>query len=476
MTGKIVIVGSGSAAWISAFMFKSLGNCSDITIIEPENNQPIGVGESTTPHFWFFLNRWCPYFNERDFLEKTGSTIKMGVVHSDWKIGQTFINPIDSLGRSVENELGLDVVRTWKISQGQSPAIGYEASAILKGLVPFEFYRNQLIQKANYAYHLNIDRTLDYFREIGLKEGIKIEKGSVVQVERTDRVSSLKLSDDREIKGDFFVDCTGQKRVLGENKFIEFNDLLLDSALTFKRDHGVEIPNYTLAKAEKFGWRWEIPVKDEMHVGLLYNREMIDEGRLQEETGGKIIRFKSGRSEKFISGNVLFVGLSSGFVEPLEATSIHSTLIQLFVFLTEYFRPDISFPNPVLESRYNSRFSAFWDSIRDWIRMHYIGTREDSEFWRESSRSSMSDELKVTLDLYKERMPRESDHHQKIYQSSLIFHVLGGMSMLSPEIAAREISFHGLEDSAMKKALRIEKENEDLIEKFVSHKFMLENI
>lgn len=479
MTGKkIVIVGGGSASWISAFMFKSLGGCSDITVIEPEVNQPIGVGESTTPHFWFFLNRWCPYFDEKDFLKKTGSTVKLGVVHSDWKIGKTFLNPIDSLGKTVENEIGIDLVRSWRVSKNLSPAVGYEAFAIARDLVPFSLDRGHLTQRANYAYHLNIDNTLAYFKAVALREGIKLVIGSVKSVQKTDRISSVTLEGERTIEGDFFVDCTGQKRLLSiDNRFIEYPELLLNSALISKRAHEDRIPNYTLAQAMPYGWKWEIPVREEIHVGRLYNRDMMDEEKLLEKVdGGKIIRFQSGRVEKFLSGNVLSVGLSSGFVEPLEATSIHSTLIQLFVFLTEYFRKDFSYPNNVLEKKYNNRFSIFWDSIRDWIRMHYVGAREDSLFWKESARAPKSESLSDMLETYEMRMPRENDAHQKIFQSSLLFQVLHGMDFLKSDAAQKELEFYGLTENSEKMALKVEKESFELIKSFISHRVLLENI
>lgn len=474
---KIVIVGSGTAAWISAFMFKSLGGCDNITIIEPINNQPIGVGESTTPHFWYFLNSWCPYFDEKDFIKKTGSTLKFGVVHKNWNgDGKYFLNPIDSLGKTNTNAfpLDLDIARTYCVSENIHPSIGYEALMIKNNLAPFEIINNTLIQKGNYAYHLNIDNTLTYFKVIGKKQGIKLIYNSVKNINKTDKIESLILDDGKEITADFFIDCTGQNRILSslfDNQFIEYPELPLNSALVYKQKHKNKIPNYTSAIATKDGWQWEIPVKNELHVGYLYNKELVNEEQLLEQIpDSKLIRFKSGRINKFLNKNVLSVGLSSGFVEPLEATSLHSTLIQLNVFLSDYFRPDIKYPNSFLENRYNEYFQKYWNSIRDWIRMHYITSRNNSIFWNEVQNLPISNNLQNLLDLYKIRMPRESDtKSNEIYQTALTFHILSGMNILNSSIAKNELIHYDLYNLAKEKYTNIVDNNNNYIKNFISH-------
>ena len=481
---KIVIVGGGTAAWISAFMFKSLGGCSDITVVEPEVNNPIGVGESTTPHFWFFLNRWCPFFNEKDFLKKTGSTIKYGVVHENW-LGddRSFLNPIDSLGRINKESfpLDFDYVRSYCVSKGMSTDVGYESSMIRNNLVPFEKTGETYKQKGNYAYHLNINNTLAYFKVVAEREGIKLIKSSVNEVKKSEKIESLKLSNGEEISGDLFVDCTGQKRILSswyDQKFVKYNELPLNSAITYSKEHEDQIRNYTLAKATGDGWQWEIPVKDKINVGYIYNSSLVDETRLMERFGSsEIIRFQSGRISKFLNRNVLSVGLSSGFVEPLEATSLHTTLVQLNVFLSEYFRPDLDYTNKVIEERYNKRMCRYWDSIRDWIRMHYFTTRKDTKFWQEVQLLDISRDLEEKMEIFKTRMPRESDiSPEEIYQNSLTFHVLEGMKILDPNIALAELDFYNLENEARRRYQEIHLDNQNFIRNFVSHKYYLDNI
>ena len=483
---KIIIVGGGTAAWISAFMFKSLGNCQDISVIEPEINQPIGVGESTTPHFWFFLNRWCPYFDEKDFIKKTGSTLKFGVVHENWTDdGSRFLNPIDSLGRINKESFptDFDYVRSYCVANGLDPAVGYEADVIKDGLVPFEATKNgNFSQKGNYAYHLNIDNTLTYFKVIGQKIGIKLIKSGVSRVNSSEGIDSLLLENGETIQGDFFVDCTGTKRILMNalhSPFILYKELPLDSAIIFKKRQETEIRNYTLAKATLDGWQWEIPVKNEIHCGYLYASDLVDESSLQEKFGpnSKLLKFQSGRTKKFLNKNVISIGLSSGFVEPLEATSLHASLVQLNVFLSEYFRPDFNYKNIVLEEKYNSRMGKFWDSIRDWIRMHYFTSRQDSLFWKEVQGLDLSLALEEKMEIFKLRMPRESDcQPDEIYQNSLTFHVLNGMNLLNPKIAERELDFYGLKETAVSRLLGIRKDCQNFTKNFVSHKYYLENI
>jgi tryptophan halogenase len=481
---KIIIVGGGTAAWISAFMFKSLGNCNDISVIEPEINQPIGVGESTTPHFWFFLNRWCPYFDEKDFLKKTGSTLKFGVIHENWMgDGKSFSNPIDSSGRLNKEHfpLDFDYIRSHCVESQIHPAIGYESLLMNQNLVPFERSGNSFLQKGNYAYHLNVDCAIAYFKIVGQREGIKSIKGTVREISGDEKINHLILSDERKIHGDLFVDCTGQNRILSNlfgQKFVQYKELPLDSAVIFKKPHGEEIPNFTRAIATEDGWQWEIPVKDEMHCGYIFNSKITDTDTIKEKfQSEKLVKFNSGRVEKFLNRNILSIGLSSGFVEPLEATSLHASLVQLNIFLSEFYRPDFSYENKLLEERYNNRMANFWDSIRDWIRMHYFTTRKDSIFWECVQLLDTSLKLEEKMEIFKTRMPRESDCNPgEIYQNSLTFHVLSGMGILNPNIARKELDFYGLSNIAKNDLDRITQKDQNFIRNFVKHKYYLDNI
>jgi tryptophan halogenase len=359
--------------------------------------------------------------------------------------------------------------------------IGYESLMIKNNLVPFEKAGESYKQKGNYAYHLNINNTLAYFKVVAEREGIKLIRASVNEVKRSEKIESIKLSNDEEIFGDLFVDCTGQKRILSgwyDQKFVEYNELPLNSAITYSKEHEDQIRNYTLAKATGDGWQWEIPVKDKINVGYIYNSSLVDETRLMERFGSsEIIRFQSGRISKFLNRNILSVGLSSGFVEPLEATSLHTTLVQLNVFLSEYFRPDLDYTNKVIEERYNKRMGKYWDSIRDWIRMHYFTTRKDTKFWQEVQLLDISIDLEEKMEIFKTRMPRESDIiPEEIYQNSLTFHVLGGMKILDPNIASAELDFYKLREEARRRHQEIHLDNQNFIRNFVSHKYYLDNI
>jgi tryptophan halogenase len=417
-------------------------------------------------------------------LKKTGSTIKYGVIHENW-LGddQSFLNPIDSLGRINKESfpLDFDYVRSYCISKGMPTDIGYESSMMKNNLVPFEKTGETYKQKGNYAYHLNINNTLAYFKVVAEREGIKLIKSSVNKVKKSEKIESLKLSNGEEISGDLFVDCTGQKRILSslyDQKFVKYNELPLNSAITYSKEHEDQIRNYTLAKATSDGWQWEIPVKDKINVGYIYNSSLVDETRLMERFGSsEIIRFQSGRISKFLNRNILSVGLSSGFVEPLEATSLHTTLVQLNVFLSEYFRPDLDYTNKVIEERYNKRMGKYWDSIRDWIRMHYFTTRKDTKFWQEVQLLDISIDLEEKMEIFKTRMPRESDIiPEEIYQNSLTFHVLGGMKILDPNIASAELDFYKLREEARRRHQEIHLDNQNFIRNFVSHKYYLDNI
>ena len=307
----------------------------------------------------------------------------------------------------------------------------------------------------------------------------KKDTGKVVDFkqDKDGMVKHLLLEGGKKVKGDFFIDCTGFARLLiskvEDNKWVSYKDnLLIDSALNFNYEHDEDEPikNYTHAWAQKYGWCWEIPTQTRMGCGYVFSSQYTDFDKAHDEIskavkkryGKKIdvqrqIKFNTGRYEKFWCKNVLSAGLSSAFIEPLEATSIHATMMQVTHFIENYYKEDMPFKVNELQEQYNSEMTQMWDNIRDFIVYHYITPRKDTKFWKESSSTKRwSPRLTKLMTMWKYKMPREVDYINDIGNNFysignvLWYQVAIGMKLFDPKLAKQELKRYGLYDDTKK--------------------------
>ena len=254
-----------------------------------------------------------------------------------------------------------------------------------------------------------------------------------------------------------------------ENKWVSYKDnLLVDSALNFnyEREENESIRNYTHAWAQKYGWCWEIPTQTRMGCGYVFSSQYTDFDKAYNEISKKIkrkikvqreIKFDTGRLEKFWCKNVLSTGLSSAFIEPLEATSIHATMLQITHFIENYFKIDMTFNCNLFQQQYNSEMTNMWDNIRDFIILHYKTPRKDTKFWIDSSKKErLTPKLKDMLEKWKYRMPRVIDYindkHNNFYYigNTLYYQILIGMKLLKSNLAKDELKDYGLYNDTKK--------------------------
>lgn len=491
MIKHIVIVGGGTAGW--ATMCLAIDRISadhniKLTIIEPKDLPIIGVGESTTGQFPLLIKTAKHLGDEAEFLRETGSTYKYGIRHSDWRVvGEHFDNPngfaTDNLTRYPTQDY--DHLRIYHVAQNNMPHTAFLSN---RAMAENKIYYMDYVPIANpypgflgkgggprffdlndHGYHLATWETVEYLRKKCLATGrINIINDKVVDVIRdeNDMVTKLKL-EHSEVEADFFIDCTGFKRTLikHNNKFISYkNSLLLDSAIAFPQvyQRGEKIRCYTHAKAMKNGWMWESPTQERMGRGYNYSSDLNTEDEimqeLEEHFGYEVpvlarIKYDSGRMDKFWRKNVLSTGLASGFLEPLEAASLHSTMKQIEHFFEAYFHGHLNMSGEVIQDKYNETIADFWDDIRDFMLWHYQNSRQDSEFWRHSSHADrLSDKLRGNMELWKIRLPRNDDYHNGKKGSLLTlgnilwYQTAIGMKLLDPKLAQQELDYFGLND------------------------------
>jgi tryptophan halogenase len=412
---KVVITGGGTAGWMAATTLSTyFGKLLDITLVESEEIGTVGVGESTVPPLVAFHKLLG--IDEQHFMRECAATFKAGIWFEDWgHIGEQYVHPFGRIG---ESTLVAEFHNFWlhARAQGSKVPLGeycHEWLAAKKG--KFGKRENPRI---NYAYHFDAALYARYLRRLSEPRGVKRVEGKIKTVrthEQTGFVEALELNDGRLIEGDFFIDCTGFRGLLIEGAlhtgFEDWNHWLpCDSAVAFQTIVEQPPQPYTACYAHTAGWRWNIPVQHRVGNGVVFSsRHMSDDEarhRLVTDSGGKpvkepwLIRIKAGRRKKAWNKNVVAFGLASGFVEPLESTSIHM-IMSACVRLAQLF--PFTGIKPSMVDHYNELSRHEIEHIRDFVCMHYYcNQRDDSPFWIECRKMEIPDSLRKRIDLFRE--------------------------------------------------------------------------
>jgi tryptophan halogenase len=487
---NIVVVGGGTAGWAAACYLRDTTNPQiKVTVVASKEIPIIGVGESTTGLFNDFLKQIG--LPEQVFMKETGATHKIGIQHRDWyKVGEHFNSPIGEAKRVANTYPSddYDFIKMFAIAENINDS-SLQAFCMKKNKVPFvradhpenNPYKQLLgyggyrdLRDNNTALHLDTYKTGQILKRFFLEKKVNTEyvEGTVDSFEKNEdgTIKCVKGKNNLKVEGDLFVDCSGFTRILlnsYENKFIEYGDQLLNNrALAFHIPYTSKtaIRSYTHAWAQKYGWLWMIPLQERYGAGYCFNDSFttVDEAKLEIEKVlrtkievQKDIKFKSGRFEKFWIKNVISTGLSSAFIEPLEATSIHATLYQLKHWIRYYFTQTLNFNNEHLQDSYNDDMTNMWDQIKDFIVYHYITPRNDTEYWKEaSSPKRWSKELKQKLGMWKDRTPRLPDfvrgNRNDFYHidDNLWLNISQGMHILDRDMVKRELIEYNQYESA----------------------------
>lgn len=418
---RVVIAGGGTAGWVAAAALSSqLSRLLDVTLVESDQIGTIGVGEATIPTHRTFHHMIG--VDEVEFMRATNATFKLGISFENWgALGDQYIHSFGKVGKSTWMA---DFHHLWL--QAKSEGYGGDLDDYCLELRAAEAGKFATSDKLdiNYAYHLDASRYAQYLRGLSEKRGVKRIEGKFVDVRQNAEsgfIESLILESGEEVDGDLFIDCTGFRASLIEKAMgVEFEDwshwLPMNSAAAVQTKSDAEILPYTRSIARGAGWQWRIPLQNRVGNGHVYCSDYISDDEatsvLMESVDGeplfdpRIIRFRTGRRKKMWEKNCIALGLSSGFLEPLESTSIHlfqiavTRLIQLFPF---------SGINPSLTNYFNRLADEEFEGIRDFIILHYFQTaRDDTVFWRDRQALDIPDSLKDRLALYRE--------HAVVYQ------------------------------------------------------------
>lgn len=398
----------------AASLAKLIGKNLDVSLIESDQIPTVGVGEATIPTM-LVLHQLLE-IKEQDFVTAVHGTFKLGIGFENWRnVNEDYIH---SFGYTGKDSWAAGFQHFWL--KGKQEGISKDYGQYCPELVAAKDNRFAILpnQSLNYAYHIDAGLYAGFLRKIAEEHGVKRVEGKVVEVsvdEQSGYIEHVKLESGEILEGDLFVDCSGFRGLLIEQALHTGYDdwshwLPCDSAVAVQtRSVGPPIP-YTRSIAREAGWQWRIPLQSRVGNGLVYcSRYLSDEDAIQTIldnvegetiTEPRVIKFRTGRRRKHWNKNCVAMGLASGFIEPLESTSIH--LIQRAIIRLIQMFPYNGMREPEV-SEFNRQMDDEIENIRDFIILHYhVTNRDDTKFWRHCRKMSIPESLQHRIDLFKE--------------------------------------------------------------------------
>jgi tryptophan 7-halogenase len=420
---KLVIVGGGTAGWMmaaAASRFLQDGQ-REITLVESEVIGTVGVGEATIPPILNF-NAMLG-IDENEFVQATQATFKLGIEFVNWgNIGERYLHPFGSIGRDLHGVAFHQFWTKFRLREDVAALGEYSmahVSAMAGKFAPGSGDPRSPLSQLGYAYHFDAGLYAKFLRNYAEDGGVSRKVGRISSVElvpETGFVKGLLLEGGDRIEGDLFVDCSGfRSLLLGDALGVKYRDwsqwLPCDSALAVPSARTSPLLPYTRSTAHTAGWQWRIPLQHRTGNGHVYCSAYMNDSQAEDilishldgkpSADPRKIQFTAGVYEKLWEKNVISLGLSGGFIEPLESTSIH--LIQTGISKLMWLFPDKQFSD-VERREYNRMMSEQFAYIRDFIVLHYKATaRDDSPFWRYVRNMEIPDTLAHKIELFREK-------------------------------------------------------------------------
>jgi tryptophan halogenase len=440
---SIGIVGSGTAGMIAGIIIRQAFPSSDVTIISSSKIGIIGVGEGSTEHWKRFMDL-CE-IPLHDLLTQTDATHKYGIRFENWHTKNTdYFHSVsgDDSGYHWSN-FGL---YAGFIEKNQFLTTAMTTDGFLKNRI-----RKYNLHSNTNQYHFDTMKLNAFFEKLCFERRIKVIDAEVKDITlnvENGNIESVVLENTATVEADFWIDATGFKRLLmtklGAAKWNSFSKyLLVDSAIAFptESDPSGEIRPYTRARAASSGWIWEIPTQQRRGNGYVFASDFITEeeavNEVQTVTGysvdsHKSFKFDAGHLEQTWVKNCCAVGLASAFVEPLEATSIGTTIQQVISLVGNL--SSYNETNQHMQKFYNKKINLMMDNVLTMIRLHYVSDRADTPFWRAVSEMPLNPALEELLELWSERLPMREDvstTNGELFLPAHLIHVAQGQNLLN---------------------------------------------
>jgi tryptophan halogenase len=423
---RIVIVGGGTAGWMSAACIRRRLRAEDysVTLIESDEIGTVGVGEATLPHIKIFNDMLG--VDEAQFMRETRATFKLGIQFCNWdKAGDCYIHPFGAFGEPWGGvEFQHHYFRAVQAGRQRFPLQDYSYSVVAARSNAFEFPnedRKSIRSTYSYAYHFDAGLYAAYLRTWAIERGVRRIEGQVCDVGRnptTGDLTELTLKSGERIAGDLFIDCSGfRSLLLGKILGVAWQDwthwLPCDRALAVPCKRVGALTPYTRATARRAGWTWRIPLQHRTGNGYVFSSRFIADGEARDALLGvldgaaqgepRLLRFAPGRRERAWAGNCVAIGLASGFLEPLESTSIYLIQAAVTDLVNLMPRPG-SGTDPRLVDEFNRLNEMQYERIRDFLVLHYTANgRVGEPLWDYVRSMPLPDSLVHKLELFRSR-------------------------------------------------------------------------
>ncbi|MBB5705159.1 tryptophan halogenase [Sphingopyxis panaciterrulae] len=444
---KVVIVGGGTAGWMAAAALSRTMDGLSIRLVESEEIGTVGVGEATIPSIRLF--NALIGLDEDDFVRETRGSFKLGVQFHDWgQLGDVYMHAFGQVGRSLGM---LPFQQYWLRGRAEGVAGRFgdyslnETVALQNRFARLPHIPNTSLDGIAYAFHFDAALYAAYLRRIAEAAGVERTEGKIAEVRRngeSGHVEAVVLENGTAIEGELFIDCSGFRALLIEGALeTGFEDwthwLPCDRAIAVPSENAGPARPYTQAFAHRSGWQWRIPLQHRTGNGHVFCSDFLSEdeaaaillanieGRPLAEP--RTLRFRTGMRQRAWSGNVVALGLASGFLEPIESTSIH--LIQNGIARLLAHFPDRDFDAANIDA-YNRRIRFDHERIRDFIILHYhANQRTDSSFWTRCREMAIPETLARKIALFRSQgqLVREGD---ELFVEIGWFQVLTGQNIV----------------------------------------------
>ena len=456
---RIVVAGGGTAGWMAAAAIaRTMGRTAEVTLVESDAIGTIGVGESTIPPLVTY-NRLLG-IGEAEFMRATQATFKLGILFDNWKEqGSRYFH---SFGTTGKDHWSAGFQHFWMYGREKGHAQPYDDYCLELIAALQSKFAHLPDDGLNYAYQLDSGLYARFLRTMAEKSGTTRVEGRIAQVElngESGDIAALVLERGERIEGDLFLDCTGFRALLIEGTLhAGFDDwshyLPCDSAIALQTPNVRAPVPYTRAMAHDAGWQWRIPLQHRTGNGIVYCSRYLDRDAALQRLLGNIegdpltepnfIRFTTGARRRQWHRNCIAIGLSGGFMEPLESTSIH--LIQRAILRLIRLMPQGEVSSRDV-AEFNSQQDEDMEQIRDFLILHYkVTDRRDSPFWRYCATMPIPDTLAQKIELFRETGRVFRRHEELFAENSWVQVMLGqGMTPRSHHPIAAKLSDEELE-------------------------------
>ena len=504
---KIVIVGGGTAGWLTALLVKQFYPRFDITLIESEEIGILGAGEGTVPHFINVLD--FLRIPVSDLIKECSATIKSGIKFTNWNGDQEsyfhhFFAKDDLDLWTSDRGYNYNLLPSYLISRGESlDRLNFMSKISEQFKVPFMLidvndyhlknYEDPIDSLQNlgtFALHFDARLLAKFLRKIAEQRGISRTEGKIktFNSDKADNIVDVILENEKVIACDFIFDCSGFARlIIGKHfksKWIDYSDHLpMNTAVPFFIPHdGKNIPAYTEAIAMKYGWIWKIPVQNRYGCGYVFDSTYINEKEalLEAEeyfncnlTSPKSFKFSAGAFEDTLVKNCFAVGLAQNFVEPLEATSIWVFTVNLINFLKSNVINDLNEKNIYL---INESCRRILEPVPEFLHFHYLTQRNDSEFWKNFRKENNTPiKLRQKLNVWNSIPLFDHDNQPlEMFKMGSWLAVGAGTKIYNKEIFKKIINDFGFEELLLKECNELDKKQNHVAKACLLHQDFIE--